>query len=125
MSGKNKFFAQGATKTVDSLSQNAPPVDTLKRKFAVELAVCKLRPLASEHCDQREDLVAEDKPPPNPHPLFKKLKNLPGKDFLRRLIPRAEDRGLIPRRYASTPHYWSRQPLPRQARGFGRIWEIR
>ena len=112
-----------------SLSQLRRQVDSLMRKYAVELAEFKLRPFANEYCDQWEELVAEDKLPPDPRRLFKKL---PGQDFLRRyfpavnnyledcrqarrlphpneilrfLIPKAIDRGLIPKRPAPTVPY--------------------
>ena len=63
-----------------TISQLRNQVNALMRKFTVQLAVHKLRPLASEYCDQWRELVAKKEPPPNPNRLFDKI---PGKDSLR------------------------------------------
>ena len=62
------------------ISQLRNQVNALMRKFTVQLAVHKLRPLASEYCDQWRELVAKKEPPPNPNRLFDKI---PGKNSLR------------------------------------------
>ena len=67
-----------------TFSQLRREVDSLMRKYATELAVHRLRPVADEYCDQWQELIAEKKLPPNPQRLFKKL---PGKDFLRQRFP--------------------------------------
>ena len=63
-----------------TISQLRNQVNALMRKFTVQLAVHKLRPLASEYCGQWRELVAKKEPPPNPNRLFDKI---PGKDSLR------------------------------------------
>ena len=67
-----------------TLSQLRSQVDSLMRKFATELAVYKLRPVADEYRDQWQEFVDEKKLPPAPSRLFKKLL---GKDFLSRSFP--------------------------------------
>ena len=112
-----------------TLSQLRRQVDSLLRKYAVELAEYRLRPFANEYCDHWEKLVAENQPPPGPSRLFGKL---PGQDSLRRffpavnnylddcrvrrclphpneilryLLPQAASRGLIPKRPARSVSY--------------------
>ena len=58
-----------------SLSHIRRRIEALERKFAVELAIVKLRPLADEYCDQWTELVDEKLPPPDPHRLIKRLVN--------------------------------------------------
>ena len=95
-------------------------VDSLKRKFAVELTVVKLRPAVDEYCDWWQQLIEKKKLPPAPNRLLQKI---PGKGclrytfpaisnyldrcridcrvplpnmILRFLVPKAVDRGLLP-----------------------------
>ena len=68
-----------------SLSYLRRQVNALMRKFAVQLAVAKLRPVADEYCDQWEELVAGDQLPPDPHRLFQKI--LPRETFRRQYFP--------------------------------------
>ena len=67
-----------------TFSQIRRQVDTLMRKFATELAVHRLRPVANDYCDQWEESVAQDQTPPEPIRLFRKL---PRRSMLRRFFP--------------------------------------
>ena len=105
-----------------SFSKLRHQVDSLMRKYAVELTVYRTRPIVEEYCDQWEQLATEEKLPPDPRGLLKKLLS---NDFLRRrlpavnnyldacrrgrylphtneilhyLVPQAVDRGIIPKR---------------------------
>ena len=110
-----------------TLSQLRTQVDTLCRKYAVELEVYRLRPLAQELCDEMAEAVTGPKPGPvltllewiqtflrrliargfRPLPFLAlngylerclDRRVLPqANDVLRALLPRAAQRGLIPR----------------------------
>ena len=110
-----------------SFSRLRTQVDTLMRKYAIELEAYRLRPLAQEFCDEMADSVTVNKDAPklsllewtqvfakrmisrgfrgqhllDLHDYLKRCLDrrvLPqANDVLRRLLPKAEERGLIPR----------------------------
>ena len=116
-----------------TLSQIRSQVDALCRKYAIELEVYRLRELAHEFCDEMTEAVTDSKPGPVlpvfdwAQILFKRmsgrgfrLKNfvtlydylercldrriLPHvNDVLRTLLPKAAERGLIPRSIEPVP----------------------
>ena len=61
-------------------------------------------PFANEYYDQWEELMAEDKLPPDPRCLFKKL---PGQDYLRRYLPNVNN-------YLEGCRYSRRSPHPNE-----------
>ena len=67
-----------------TFSQLRREVDSFLRKYATELRVYHLRPLADEYCDQWEESFAQDETSPMPSGLFEKL---PGKSTLRQYFP--------------------------------------
>ena len=83
---KNQKSGPRALQEDDAMtfSQLRREVDSLLRKYATELRVYDLRPLADEYCDQWEESVAQDETPPMPSGLFEKL---PGKSFAPPVLP--------------------------------------
>ena len=103
-----------------SVAQIRRFVDSVMRKFHIELTAYRLRPDVAEYCDQWRELTAKDKLPPNPKRLIHKLPNtetlrsefaavhnyldrcrLAGKvpipdGIISLLFPRAATRGLLP-----------------------------
>ena len=108
-------------------------VDALCRKFATELEAYRLRPLVQDFCDEMADAVTGDKPGPvlplmdwvqvlfrrmtgrgfRPHNLMALCgyleRCLDGRvlpqpnDVLRTLLPKAAQRGLVPRSLEPVP----------------------
>ena len=116
-----------------SFSQLRTQVDALCRKYAAQLEVYRLRPLAQDFCDDMANAVTGDKPGPHlsllewTQVLFKRMtargfrprrllvlhdylkrcleaRVLPqANDVLRSLLPKAAERGLVPRSFQPVP----------------------
>ena len=56
-----------------TLSQIRREIEALKRKYAKELAILRLRRQAEEICDQWERAVNEQQDPPQPHAVVGKM----------------------------------------------------
>ncbi len=56
-----------------SLSQIRNRINALRRKYARELAACRLRRLADEFSQQWAAAVAERRPAPESHPFIKRV----------------------------------------------------
>ena len=116
-----------------TFSQLRTQVDSLCRKYAAQLEVYRLRPLALDFCDDMTKAVTGDKPGPHlsllewTQVLFKRMtargfrprhlldvhsylerclddRVLPqANDVLRSLLPKAAARGLVPRSHQTVP----------------------
>ena len=56
-----------------TLSQIRREIEALKRKYAKELAIVRLRRQAEEVCDQWERAVSDQQEPPQPHAVVGKM----------------------------------------------------
>ena len=100
-----------------SLSRIRNRIEALERKFAVPLAVVRLRPLAEKVCDEWAAAKAADKPLPKAQALIKRIadQRRPSHDF--RLpgpvLPRMSRRRQIPQ----AKGYRHRPLPPRREKG--------
>ena len=56
-----------------TLSQIRSGINALRRKYAREIAIYRLRQLAEELCDQWAVAVADKQPAPEPHTLIRRV----------------------------------------------------
>ena len=128
-----------------TLSQIRREVETLKRKYATELEVHRLRPLALEFCDELTEAVVCPKSGPAmsvfewAQNFFKRLKGLGFRirgfvplidylercldrrvlpqvnDVMRSLLPMAVEKGLIPRSFQEIPFPAKETATPAEA----------
>ena len=94
-----------------SLTKIRTRLNTLRRKFAIPLAVMRLRRLASDHSCQCAAALAHRRPQPQPHRFITQLSrhglHLPAMISLHRYLERCQDHQTPP-----DPHEIARRLFP-------------